>query len=177
MVLTISKFTSELLAATQEAWINSADSLGIPSLDYERVLAWAQSHMNYDEENSIDSFAYGVFEDNVQEALAIVDVVYSKQHGPDVGWLKMLSVSLSPAYSPAIVDAEPEKLAQVIDIYAEATSGVIDLTGTHKARVIKMYGRNDSLLKLLVALKERLRIKLPSCHTKMEGRWLVVTAP
>lgn len=176
MALKVSQFDAKLIEATREAWIDSAENLGIPSLDYERVLAWAESHLNYADANSPDSLAYGVFEDGEKEALAVIDVVYSKRPGPDVGWLKMLSVSLGPVLSPAQIDADPTKLAQVIDIYAEATSGIIQLTEAHKARVIKMYGRNDSLLKLLVALNERLRTTLPNCHTKMEGRWLVVTA-
>jgi hypothetical protein len=88
----------------------------------------------------------------------------------------MLRVTVGPALSPAVVDADATKLTQVVDIYAEATIGTIKLTGDHKARVIKLYGRDDSLLTLLVALHERLRVSLSdSAHTKMEGRWLVIS--
>jgi len=171
----LKKFETDTLVETENLWVSAADSLGIPSIDYLTVLRWAQGHVDYTSEG--DSLAYGIFDDSSNEALAIVDIVYSTRPGIDVGWLKMLRVSLNPSLDSSEIEKNPDKLAQVLDIYAEATLGTIALTGDHKSRVIKLYGRNDSLLALLSALNERLKVALAAtCHTKMEGRWLVISA-
>jgi hypothetical protein len=175
VILNFCKFDASLLSSTKEAWITSADNLGIPSLDYEKTLNFAATHLVEEGSPNKDLFTYGVFEVNSSEALAVIDVIYKKRPGPDVGWLKMLSVDLSPTFSPTQVDASPEKLSQVIDIYSEAILGVLKLSDVHKARIMKIYGRNDSLLTLLIALNERLRAT-NLYATKMEGRWLVVSA-
>jgi len=174
MTIKLIKFTDALLAETTESWITSADNIGIPSLDYEMVLAWAKSHLANQTDNS---HAYGIFEDDDDAALAIVDIVYTQRPGPDVGWLKMLSIYLSPMLAPSEIESNTDRLLKVLDIYAEAIIGTINLTSDHKARVVKLYGRNDNLLRLLVALKERLSATLnDKCHIKMEGRWLVIAA-
>lgn len=171
----LKQFTEQSLGFTTDSWINSSDSLGIPSLDYERTLDWSRNNIDYTE--GTNSLAYGIFEDGSDGAIAIVEIVYSQRHGVDVGWLKMLSITLGPTLSPSEVEADASKLTQVIDIYAVATVGTIALTSDHKARVVKLYGRNDSLLTMLIALNERLRVVLADkCHTKMEGRWLVISA-
>lgn len=175
MALELKKFSNQTLEVTGESWISSAENLGIPSLDYEITLAWSKDHIDYNANG--DSLAYGIFESDSDEAVATVDIVYSLRPGPDVGWLKMLNVTLGPTLSPSEIDADTSKLAQVVDIYAVATVGTIALTNDHKARVIKLYGRNDNLLTLLIALKERLIVLLKDqCHIKMEGRWLVISA-
>lgn len=176
MPLKLDKFSSETFKITSEEWIASAGSFGIPSLDYERVLEWARNRINYENVHN-DSVAYGVFKDGAEESLAIVDIIYSKRPGPDIGWLKMIDISMSPAYSPTEVESNAEKLAEVLDIYSEAIIGTIQLTSNHNARVIKIYGRNDHLLQLLIALNERLRAKFTEkLTTKFEGRWLVISA-
>src|SRR5687768_15394344 len=174
MPLKLSPFSEEILQATTEAWIASADSFGIPTLEYERNLAWAASHTNYLE--PADSLAYGIFLDGGNEALAIVDIVHSKRPGRDVGWLKLLDISLSPSYSPSEVDANADKLLAVVDIFTVAILGTVDLTSDHKARVIKIYGRDEHLFSLLFALNERLHASLAGkLNSKMEGRWLVIS--
>jgi hypothetical protein len=167
------RFTEASLAATRKTWLESAAVLDIPSLDYEVLLGWAEKHIAYDGANG-DSFAYGIFEDASPYALAVVEIVYTQR--PRGGWLKMLSVKLGPMLAPAVVEADASKMLQVIDIYADATIGTLLLTWSHTAKVVKLYGRNESLLKLLVALNERLKALMADrMATKMEGRWLVIT--
>ena len=88
--MSLKKFNEESIEDTESAWLNAADSYGIPTLDYELVLAWMKSHVNYDVEH--DSSAHGIFSEEFTEADAIVDVVYTRRPGPDVGWIKMLRV-------------------------------------------------------------------------------------
>lgn len=174
MAFKLDKFKDSALRATQDSWLESAQSFGVPSLEYERVLEWAKSRINYDAPNG--SLAYGIFEDDSDETVAIVDIVYSKQYTADLGWLKMLQISLSPRFAPSELERDDQKLSQVVDIYAQALIGTIDLTGTHTARVIKLYGRDNALLGWLRILNERFKSGLTEgWHSKMEGRWLVIS--
>ena len=174
--MSLKEFNENSIEDTKSAWLNAADSYGIPTLDYELVLAWVVGHVDYKAKH--DSSAYGVFPEGLTEANAIVDVVYTKRPGPDVGWIKMLRVWLSPKYSPTELEKDNEKIAEVLDIYTESIKGTILLTGTHTAKVIKLYGRDNNLLLLLQALKERLSSSDAfegNIKAKMEGRWLVIS--
>lgn len=173
MAKKLKKFTPETLAATREKWSDSAKELDIPFLDYDVILGWSESHMGYANANG-DSLAYGIFEGRSDFALAIVEIVYTQRSRGN--WLKMLSVKLGPMLAPAVVEADMAKMSEVIDIYAEATIGTVELTGSHKAKTVKLYGRNENLLKLLLILNERLRsLAADKFACKMEGRWLVIT--
>ncbi|WP_428718596.1 hypothetical protein [Undibacterium curvum] len=171
----IDQFDQAKLDATRETWINSAEALGIPSLEYNRILQWASTRIDYKANNG-DSYAYGIFHKDSQEAVAIVDLVYTKRSNGDVGWLKMLDVSLSPTFAPTQILAVPERYNEVLAIYASAILGTAQLTSDHKARVVKLYGRDDDLFRLFVALNERLHTLLQNATSKMEGRWLVISA-
>lgn len=174
MATKLKQFTPESVAATKAKWKEEADELDIPFLDYEVLLDWVEKHINYEGANG-DSIAYGIFSGKSNYALAIVEIVYTQRSGGN--WLKMLSVKLGPALAPAILETNALKIVDVIDIYAEAVVGTLVLTGSHKAKVAKLYGRNESLLKLLVALHERLKASVADkLVSKMEGRWLVIKA-
>lgn len=170
----LTQFTPHLLATTRAAWIANAEKLDIPALDYEMALDWADKHINYASANG-DSFAYGIFLDGSDEAVAIVDIVYTQRPGPALGWLKLLEVKLAPQYAPAEVEKDMSKFLEVLDIYSEALIGTIKLTGRHMAKVVKLYGRSDGLKQLLLALHERFSNKFANQQylSKMEGRWLV----
>ena len=174
MAARLKAFKPESLKATRDKWAESAEELDIPFLDYEVLLDWAENHIDYDATNG-DSFAYGIFEGRHPAALAVVEIVYTRRSGGN--WLKMLSVKLGPMLAPAVIEAEPGRIVELIDIYAEAVVGTLLLTGSHKAKVVKLYGRNESLLKLIAALHERLKASMADkLVSKMEGRWLVIKA-
>jgi hypothetical protein len=172
----LKKFDAHSLEVTRAAWLASAVELDMPKLNYEMVLDWAAKHCNYAAANG-DSYAYGIFSDGSNEAVAIVDIVYSQRPGPVRGWLKMLEVKLSPNFAPEETENNFEKFRQVLKIYAQSLAGTILLTEHHPARVAKLYGRSDSLKELLLALHEHLNTAFANqFSSKMEGRWLVVSA-
>lgn len=175
MAYILDKVTSEVLDSTAVSWYASADSLGIPQIDSEKVITWAEQHIDYANATNKSS-AYAIFdENNTQEAVAFVDIIYSEV-APRHGWLKVLSISLSPVYSASEVEADYDKILTVIDIYVTAVTGTIDLSGDHSAKVIKIFGRNDGLYKLLAILRERLAsVNSTKFSAKMEGRWLVIS--
>lgn len=166
------EFTQQQFVATEEAWIASCDSYGMPSIEFEKSLEWAKSRLNY--ETKSNQYAYGVFEKDSDEAVAIIDVTYSTRV-KDVGWLKMLEVTFSPSYSEE-GEMSAHNFEDKLDIYAEAISGTINLTNHHKAKVVKLYGRNESLLMFLNALNYHIKKDAnPAFKSTIEGRWLVLS--
>lgn len=147
----------------------------MPMLDYEVTLDWTAAHLEYETAQN-DSIAYAIM-NGEDTALAVVEIVYSKKAGPDVGWLKMLSIKLSPQFSPAEIDGKPEKILAVVGIYTAAITGTIELTNSHNARVAKLYGRDNNLLALLKAIKEQLEVLASEKFSvEFNGRWLVISA-
>lgn len=174
MTIEFRKFTDSSLADTETAWMGTASSLGIPCIDYETIISWAKGKIDYSVKDG--SCAYGVFEENDDEALAIVDIIHTQLAAGEAGRLKMLRVSLGPTYEANEIINNPSLLTKVTDIYAEATLGTIKLSGDHGSRTVKIYGRDGNLLALLNALNERIKASdLPNAHTRMEGRWFVIS--
>lgn len=148
----LAQFDAAKLSATQTAWVSSAEDLGIPSLSYEKAMSWVEGHMDYAEKKG-DGYAYGIFDDGREDAVAIVDIVHSTRVGKDIGLIKMLEVTMGPLYAPS--NTAPEALGEALRIYADAIVGTIALTSELPARVIKLYGRDDDLMKLFVGLNFR----------------------
>lgn len=168
----LKQFTPKSLEITRHTWQGTAEALDIPFLDYEILLDWADKHIVYSGANG-DSAAYGIFEDKSEHAVAVVDIVLTQRTGGD--WMKMLSVKLGPMYAPAVLDMDPQKMNDVIDIYADATTGTFTLADARNTKVLKIYGRNDSLLNLLLALNERMKATMgDKVKSQMQGRWLVL---
>ena len=164
---------------TTSKWVETADSLGIPSLEFEKTAAWVSAHCDYTA--SGDSYAYGIFAEGCASASAVVDIVYSRRAGPDLGWLKMLELTMGPEYSQSQINTA-DTLLQIIRIYVTAILGTIALTDTHKARVIKLFGRNDQLMTMLASVHLHLCAEAESSSdgkvlltSKIEGRWLVIS--
>jgi hypothetical protein len=170
----INKFTPELLELTRSSWLAAAEAADIPSIDYEMNLDWAAKHVDYTDPGA-KSFAYGIFSEPGAAAVGIIDIVYRRMTGPDVGWLKMLTLMLSPDYAPHDSREESIRLVRTLEAYAAAIIGTIQLTGQHPARVAKFYSRSDSQYNLLFALNERLN-QGTNYKSKIQGRWLVLTA-
>jgi hypothetical protein len=136
-------------------------------------MAWVEGHMDYAGKKS-DGYAYGIFDDGRQDAVAIVDIVHSTRVGKDIGLIKMLEVTMGPQYAPS--NTAPEALGEALHIYADAILGTIALTSELPARVIKLYGRDDDLMKLFVGLNFHLSsTPLATLSSKIEGRWLVIS--
>lgn len=170
MSVQLQEFSKDSLKAAREHWINQACESDLPTTEYEMVFEWAKTRIVYKSRTS-DSYAYGIINTATQECCAVVDIVY-RQQGAD-GWLKMLSVHLSPAFATSELERDVSKLEKVLEIYVESAIGTIALTGSHKAKKIKLYGRNDPMLNLLLAMKERLKqAGGPFSDVTMEGRWL-----
>ncbi|MYM65468.1 hypothetical protein GTP45_01295 [Pseudoduganella sp. FT55W] len=172
----LAQFDHVRLERTIGRWTEKAAQLDMPFHEFEKDLNWVAAHIDYTVVG--DSYAYGIFAEGSDQAVAVAEIVYSRRAGPDVGWLKMLEISMGPEHSPSQISSA-DMLVSLVDIYVAGVQGVIGLTDVHKARVIKIYGRNDQEMTFLVSLQAHLA-KLDNhgttggFTTKFEGRWLVI---
>lgn len=164
------QFTNESFAATEAAWLDSSENLAMSSIEFEKSLDRARTRIDY--EKGVNSYAYGIFKKDEEEAVAIVDVTYSTKV-KDIGWLKMLDVAFNPHYSD-VDQTSSETFSEKMEIYVTSIYGTIELSNHHKAKVVKLYGRHENLLTLLYAMNYHLKDNADSAfNTKIEGRWLV----
>lgn len=163
-------FDVNKLDAVTIAWLATADSLGLPPIEYQKVLDWTRSHIDYIQGTG-DSFAYGVFDETSGDAVAIVDIVHTTKSGPDKGWLKMLNITFGPQLAPSQSES-----AQPLEIYHAAITGTISLSGELPSRVIKLFGRDSYLMNLFAGLHYHIsKTDGSSFGSKIEGRWLVIS--
>jgi len=167
-------FDGAKFEATQVSWMSTVEDLGLPPLEYEKTISWVESHIQYDVKNG-DSYAYGIFQNERDDAVAIVDIVHSTRVR-DAGLIKMLEVTMGPALAPSKITTE--SYAELLGIYSEAIVGTIALTAeAHPARIVKLFGRDDDLMKLFVALNVQLNAQTDApIKSKLEGRWLVISS-
>jgi hypothetical protein len=168
-------FDAEKLEATRVAWLSTAEDLGLPTLEYEKTIAWVESHSNYTVKNG-DSYAYGIFDGDRNDAVAVVDIVHSTRVR-DTGLIKMLEVTMGPNFAPSTAKLTPESYSELLSIYGQAIAGTLSLTSAHPARIVKLYGRDDELMKLFVGLNHHLNSQdVIPLNSKIESRWLVISA-
>lgn len=169
----LDRFDAAKLEATRLSWMSTVEDLGLPALEYEKTIRWVESHTQYDVKNG-DSYAYGIFQEDRSDAVAIVDIVHSLRVR-DAGLIKMLEVTMGPALAPSKITTE--SYAEILGIYSQAIVGTIALTAEHPARIVKLFGRDDDLMKLFVALNVHLNSQKDApIKSKLEGRWLVISS-
>lgn len=168
-------FDDASLKATATAWkkeLSKHQTELMPSV-HEGKLAWVQTHMNYKEADG-GTLAYGVFERGYSQALAVVDIVYTKK---GLNWLKMLDLTLSPSLDLAF-NAESFDFHTISGVYAATIIGSIRLTKTaHPSKITKLYGRSGTSLAFLKGfgayMEQANHANNLGLKVSMEGRWLV----
>jgi hypothetical protein len=169
----LDRFDDAKLEATRLSWASTVEDLGLFPPEYDKTISWVESHIQYDVKNG-DSFAYGIFQSDKEDAVAVVDIVHSNRVR-DAGLIKMLQVTMGPALAPSRITTE--SYAELLAIYSEAVVGTIALTAEHSARIVKLYGRDDDLMKLFAALNVQLNLQTGApLKSKLEGRWLVISS-
>jgi hypothetical protein len=163
----LNQFTKSNLAATKSRWQSVAGKDEFAS-EYTVLFDWVNTHKDYSALKA-DSLAYGLFAPKSRYASAIVDVVSSKKGKR--GITKLLKVYVTPE----LWDVTTHQ-SQIIDIFAGAIFGTIDLSVKISSDTVKLYGRSDELLSLLHSLHIHLNRspKLMSTTVTMQGRWLQI---
>ena len=87
----------------------------------------------------------------------------------------MLQVDLCPKYLDILLNDKMDQIDLVIDVYAKSTLGTILLTTHHKADIVKLYGRSQSMKLLLKSMESSINASQKfKGSTNWEGNWLTV---
>lgn len=167
------KFDSETFESSKLHWLDSLDNLGIPQTEYNQSIEYTEKRINY-EENTTDSFIYGIFEKDNKSAVAFVEVIFNPVKSS--GRIKLLKVTFSPNYLDEDLKLNPTKLTDIVDIYSTSITGTIALNNSPSG-IVKIYSRNNIMMMIFASI-----VKEFDSHTelsnnyivKIEGRWLVI---
>ena len=163
------------LEKTLDKWREQASKYEFFPEDVDRKLAWARDALNLKvHPDAHQVIPYGVFEnDGDDAAIAVCELVLSNR-GAKVGkWLKMLRITLSPEIEIQAEEKDPHAIRSAISVYRTATVGSFSERLNHSADTLKVYGRNQEQLELLIALLSTIE-EAPSLEATREGRWLIL---
>lgn len=177
MNLMFSPITEQTYRRMLEGWKAQAEEIDAFPQEVERSLTWvADALCDKSPSGEHRSLAYVVSEDGADVPLAVCELVLSKRSRYE-RWLKLLKVHLSPGLEARIEQGDVQAMETASNVYKAAVAGAFDAKLEHSADTLKLYGRNDDMLKLLVVLLARINAQdgadssLSACK---EGRWLVL---
>ncbi|MFZ3124544.1 MAG: hypothetical protein WA129_05385 [Acidovorax sp.] len=160
--------------ATLERWTWEADANDVFPHEVERRLRWIGELLsNGKGDANYRSLAYGVFTVGSEVPAAVCELVISRKTMNE-RWLKLLSVILSPEVEAKVEAGDVDAIQTAVMAYRTAVSGAFDAQLEHNADTLKLYGRNEAMLKLLTTLLATLQSSGSDFDAKKEGRWLVL---
>jgi hypothetical protein len=168
----LDKFTSVSFGKTKASWEAqlAANKEAVFSSEYLMILDYCSKCLDYAGNNG-NSYTYGIFKDNNDEADALIEIVYQKEGRK---WLKLLNLHLCPAVDVSF-QTQNVNIAQISAIFSAALAGTVYLTSTdHPTNVTKLYGRSGTLLSFLKGIGAYIQANVPTISVSVEGRWLVM---
>uniref|UniRef100_A0A6M3M5E5 Uncharacterized protein n=1 Tax=viral metagenome TaxID=1070528 RepID=A0A6M3M5E5_9ZZZZ len=161
--------------ATLAKWMAEAESGDLFPNEVQQRLAWIEGTLTTGADQSPKQLAYGVFAPRSQIAIATCELVLTDRGALAERWLKMLKVTLSPEIELAVQAEDMEATNIAVNAYKAAVLGSFSERLTHDADTLKLYGRNDELLRflmvLMITISQDPSLKLSATR---EGRWLVI---
>ena len=172
--LQFEQLTEQSYKATLERWTWEADANDVFPHEVERKLRWVGELLsNGKGDPNHRSLAYGAFTVGSDVPAAVCELVISRKTMNE-RWLKLLSVILSPEVEAKVEAGDVEAIQTAVMAYRTAVSGAFDAQLEHNADILKLYGRNEAMLKLLTTLLATLQSSGSDFDAKKEGRWLVL---
>lgn len=164
----------ESYQATLQRWTWEAESNDIFPHEVERKLQWIHQVVANDTPSSNNcSLAYGIFFPEQKIPVAVCELVISRKTIQE-RWLKLLNVTLSPELELRIEGGDVSAIETAVRVYRTAVGGSFAAQLEHNADTLKLYGRNETMLKLLSTLLATLQSSGADFDAKKEGRWLVL---
>lgn len=161
--------------ATLKKWVGEAEAKDLFPHEVKSKLGWIIETFSEQGPQSHKQLAYGVFAPGSHVAIAVCDLVLTDRGALAGRWLKMLKVTLAPELEFALQEEDMTAMTIAVNAYRTAVIGTFAERLNHEADTLKLYGRNDELLRflmlLLVAINQDNGLKL---HARKEGRWLVI---
>jgi hypothetical protein len=168
----LDKFTSASFGKTKASWEAqlAANKGAVFKSEYLMILNYCSNCLDYAGNNG-NSYTYGIFKGNNDEADALIELVYQKDGRK---WLKLLNLHLCPTVDVSFQTQDID-ISQVSAIFGAALAGTVYLTSTdHPTKVTKLYGRSGTLLSFLKGIGAYIQANVPAISVSVEGRWLVI---
>lgn len=161
--------------ATLAKWMAEAEAGDLFPNEVQQRLNWIPSTFLQVDGQSQKQLAYGVFQPGSSIAIATCELILADRGALAERWLKMLKVTLSPEIELAVQAEDMEATNVAVNAYKAAVLGSFNERLTHDADTLKLYGRNDELLRFLMVLLVTIGQDPSSkLSAKKEGRWLVI---
>lgn len=171
-------FDRNTYRATLAQWCQEAEKWDCFPEEVTRKLRWIEEAIeaNLDPKGSHKVIPYGVFVHGQDIAAATCELVLSDLGKANGKWLKLLKVTLSPEIEMLIEDRDFAATELAVQAYKSATLGAYDARLEHEADTLKLFGRNDDLLRFQMILMAFLQTDPENASMKAtkEGRWLVL---
>jgi len=169
----IKQISKELLEQTEKAWQLVVGVEEFAS-EFQAIFEWIGSHIDYDE-TCVNSRAYAIVDDGQKVASGFVEIVSTKPSGGKANGrlTKLLKVFVSPQYWEIA-----EHRGEVSAIFMAAINGVVKISEVNHSKTIKIYGRTQSLLDLLIVIDKLISSDAAAKEfitTCIKGRWLEIS--
>lgn len=166
----IQKINQELFDNTKSAWSLIVGSEVFTS-ELGALFEWIDCHRTYDKPMNGDSLAYALVAGEQKVAAGFMEVVSSPNKG---GMTKLLKVFITPQYWEV-----KEHENEVVNIFIAAINGSLSISSQVKSKTVKIYGRTDSLLDLLIKVHDTITKSVidqsSQITSSIGGRWLEIS--
>jgi hypothetical protein len=161
----LTAFTPKTLKQTMENWSAHAGDEAF-SLELGPMFGWIGERLK--SKMQAETAYYGLFEGADPFAVAVVEVITTpKTKGP---MIKMLKVIISPQFWDTVTYRK-----EVLLVFSGAITGCINLSVKRGSKVLKLYGRNNELLSVMIELHTELsKHPIAGLSASIQGRWLVL---
>lgn len=174
MAYEIRNITQDLLEQTKKTWQLVVGEEEFAS-EFQAIFEWIGGHIDYDAPSG-NSLAYAIVDDDQKVASGFVEIVSTKTTGGKSSsrLTKLLKVFVTPQYWEIATHK-----AEVLAIFSAAIRGVAKISHGNQSKTIKIYGRTDSLLDLLIKIHDSIDTEAEAKElftTCIKGRWLEISA-
>jgi len=161
----LKSFTAKTLRQTRDNWASHAGDEAF-SLELGPIFEWIGERLR--SKAQAETAYYGLFEGSELHAAAIVEVITTpKTKGP---MIKMLKVIISPQFWDTVTYRK-----EVLLIFLGAIAGCINLSMKRGSKILKLYGRNNELLSVMIEVHTELsKNPIAGLSASIQGRWLVL---
>lgn len=158
----VKEFTDELLNVTEVEWGKENKELFL--VDFYDMFIAIKSDISCSDSSSHKYSYRGVFNSNNDTALAIVAMTSTDA----VSLTKLLNIHFSPA---VVARSDADEMAALYSAIISNSFEIVDL----KDHVVKIYGRDQNLLKILKIVEQVGNQFLSQTKKfKMDGSWLTI---
>ena len=118
---------------------------------------------------------YGVFQPGQNIAVAHCEMVLSNKGSRAEKWLKLIKLTLSPEVDTLQLQEDMAAIQTAVKAYRTAVLGSFAERAAHDADTLKIYGRNEEQLRLLIQMMSLINEdQAAGLSATKEGRWLVL---